>query len=68
MGIMTQPRKVGMTPTAFKRLLKEAGVNHSEAARLLGVDRRTVIRWLRGEVTISPGNALLVTATIKPAK
>jgi DNA-binding transcriptional regulator YiaG len=68
MDIMAQPKKPGMTPTAFRTLLKSAGLNHSTAAAALGVNRRTVIRWAKGEVAISAPNALYIKSVLAPKK
>jgi hypothetical protein len=39
-----------MTPTDLRSVLGRLGVSHSGAARLLGVDYRTMRRWLSGEL------------------
>lgn len=67
------PRKRAMTPEEFKTIISEAGLNQTTAAAKLGVDRRTVIRWLRpagsaDSTTISERNALFIRSKIKPPK
>jgi hypothetical protein len=37
----------------LRKMLETAGINQSEAARLLDVDVRTVQRWVAGDVPIS---------------
>lgn len=57
-----------MTPTEFQELLTAAGLNQSSAARALEVDRRTVIRWLKGETPITKRQKLLIKSVIRPKK
>lgn len=67
MCVMSPARQAGMSATEFKKLLKNAGLKHAEAARLLGVHRSTVMRWADGTAPITEANSLLVRAKI-PAK
>lgn len=62
------PRKSAMSASAFAKLFKSGGHNHSTASRLLGVSRRTVIRWLEGTTPISEANRLLILDRMKTAK
>lgn len=61
----TKPREAAMKPADFTALLERTGIGQSEAARLLGVGRTTVIRWLKGDTPISEANALLIRKRIK---
>ena len=51
---MTPPRAI--SPKQLKTILKKLGISQMELSRRLGVDGRTVRRWLSGEATI-PGPA-----------
>lgn len=55
-----KPRPAAMSAKTFAKLLKDAGLGQSEAARVLGVHRHTVIRWLDGTTPIAEPNALLI--------
>lgn len=61
-----------MLPKELQDLMDAAGLNQTTAAVKLGVNRRTVIRWLKkpkdGGVPISAANALLIRDRIKPTK
>lgn len=61
----SKKRPAAMTPKAFKKILADAGLNQSEAARILGVNFGTVSRWLSGYTPISAANALLIRHLIK---
>lgn len=62
-----KPRPAAMSARTFAKLLKGAELGQSAAARLLGVHRHTIIRWLDGTSPISEANALLIRDRI-PAK
>lgn len=64
---MSPPRKraEAMSSTTFAKILRDAGLGQTAAARLLGVHRHTVIRWLDGTTPISDANALLIRNRIK---
>lgn len=40
-----------ITPEQFQRLLAELGLTQSSAAEFLGVDERTMRRWIAGDYT-----------------
>lgn len=54
-----------MTPEAFAKLLAKAKLGQTAAARALGVNRHTIIRWLKGTTPIAEANALLIKARLK---
>lgn len=58
-------RPAAMTPAEFRERLERAGIGQSEAARILGVGRSTVIRWLKDKTPIVAANALLIKKRIK---
>jgi plasmid maintenance system antidote protein VapI len=60
------PRKAVMSPEAFRSLLKKVDVNHTQAAKRLGVGRATVLRWLNGTTPISRANARLIRDEFGP--
>lgn len=67
----TMPHKKkpsAMTAEEFRTLLGSLGLKQGEAADRLGVDRRTVVRWLSGDTPISPANALLIRVTFGKRK
>ncbi len=49
-----------MTPAALRAQLGRLGLTQTAAARLLGVDPRTMRRWIAGERDISPPAAFLL--------
>lgn len=49
-----------MTPREFAAVLKAAGLSKVEAAKAIGVDLRTIYRWLTGDTRISVAYAALV--------
>lgn len=51
-----------MTPAAFRTALDRLGLTQSEAARRLGVDPRTVRRWIAGDRKI-PGPVAVLLRT-----
>ena len=53
-----------MTPAAFNKLLKANGLSRTKAAEVLGVGRRTVIRWGTGETPISRQVAALIRSVL----
>ena len=53
-----------MTPAAFNKILKANGLSRTKAAEVLGVGRRTIIRWGTGETPISRQNALLIKSIL----
>ena len=58
-----------MKPDELRRLMEAAGVTKKTAlARLLGVHRATVYRWLGGTTPIDAANAMLIRSKLKPAK
>lgn len=63
-----RPAGAGMTAADLDTLIRAAGLNQTTAAAALGVSRRTVIRWLRGDTPISAPNALYIRTVIKPRK
>lgn len=52
-------------PAKIKKLRTGKGLTHSELARKLGVDRRTVMRWENGKCCPSPSNILLMAKVFK---
>lgn len=62
------PRKSAMKPDDFRDLIAAAELNQSSAADRLGVNRRTVIRWLTGHTPINAAAAALIRSRIKPKK
>ena len=67
METMSPPkaRPAAMTPEAFAKLLAKAKLGQTAAARALGVNRHTIIRWLKGTTPIAEANALLIKARLK---
>lgn len=59
-----KPRPAAMTPAAFNKLLKANGLSRTKAAEVLGVGRRTVIRWGTGETPISRQVAALIRSVL----
>ena len=59
-----KPRLAAMTPAAFNKILKANGLSRTKAAEVLGVGRRTIIRWGTGETPISRQNALLIKSIL----
>lgn len=49
-----------MTPTALRATLAALGLTQAEAAHMLGVDERTIRRWLAGERKIPEPAARLL--------
>lgn len=64
----TKSRPAAMTKEDFAAVLESLGLGATAAGRLLGVNRRTVIRWLNGTTPISEPNALLVRHRTKNRK
>ena len=58
------PRKAAMKPDELQRLLDKNDLNQSTGAERLGVNRRTVIRWLQGTTPIRPASAALIRNTL----
>ena len=65
---MSPARKTGMTLAEFDKLVKASKLSRTELAELLGVDRRTVIRWAMGDTPISVRNAVFIRAALKNHK
>ncbi len=59
------PRQAAMTAGQFKAMLAERGLSYAAAAKKIGVNRRTVIRWAMGDSGISPGQKLLIKSKLK---
>ena len=53
-----------MTPTQFRAALDRLGLTQVGAARLLGVDARTVRRWALGERPVHPTVVVLLRAML----
>lgn len=56
-----------MTPAELKRLIKGAGyakATKSEVARVLGVARSHLYRWLNDETVIDEASALLIRSRL----
>ena len=69
MGAMSPPaRKPGMTLAEFDTLVKASKLSRSELAEVLGVDRRTVIRWAMGDTPISIRTAVFIRSVLKNYK
>ena len=67
MSLMAKKKPAAvMTAADLETLIRSAGLNQTTAAAALGVNRRTVIRWLRGDTPISAPNALYIRSLIKP--
>ena len=49
-----------MDGTSFEVCIQEIGVSIPDLARRLDVDRRTIMRWISGEVPIPGAVALLI--------
>lgn len=66
------PRADAMPADEFNRVLEELGLSQNAAARLLGVNGRSVRRWAAGEAKVLPpaGRFLryLARAKISPIK
>jgi transcriptional regulator with XRE-family HTH domain len=60
----TMPPKSEMTGEDFRALLKRHDLIQSQAAEKLGVSRRTVIRWCKGEHPIDEATRLLILKRI----
>lgn len=59
------PRKSAMTPDQLRARIDASGLSVSAFARLLGVDRGTVHRWLSGMHAIDSGSAALIREKLK---
>jgi transcriptional regulator with XRE-family HTH domain len=59
-------RKPAMTAKAFEKLVERTGLTQLAVAEKLGVNRRTVARWLSGETPISKRNAHYIKSVLKP--
>lgn len=46
------PRLAVMPPADFEASLQRLGLNHSSAARWMGADRRSIVRWATGVIPI----------------
>ena len=57
-----------MTPDDFRALLNAAGLSQGDAAKLLGVQRRTINRWATGATNIDARNAHYIRSLIKPKR
>jgi transcriptional regulator with XRE-family HTH domain len=55
-----------MTAKAFEKLVERTGLTQLAVAEKLGVNRRTVARWLSGETPISKRNAHYIKSVLKP--
>lgn len=54
-----------MTALAFRRALKKLDLRPTDAARLFGVERSTVGRWMKGERKIPRTAEFLVRGYVK---
>ena len=53
-----------MTPAEFREALATLGISHNKAARILGVDTRSIRRYLTGERGISEPTAILLRLAV----
>jgi transcriptional regulator with XRE-family HTH domain len=44
----------GMTAAQFRAALEALDLSHARAGKVLGADRRTVLRWATGERAVPP--------------
>lgn len=58
-------RKPAMTAKDFGLLVGRTGLTQIAVAEKLGVNRRTVARWLSGETPISRRNAVFIRTVLK---
>ena len=56
----------GMTANEFRAIRRVAGVTMVEAARLLGVTERTILRWEHGATRIDPLKAEAIRLELRP--
>ena len=56
-------RKAAMTSEELRRIIAKTGLTQEEFAGKLEVNRRTIIRWLNGDIPISRANAILIKTT-----
>jgi len=54
-----------MTPTELREAIATLGTNQSALARSIGVDPRTVRKWLAGENPIRTSAAILIRVMAK---
>lgn len=57
-----------MTPAKLRTMIAAAGLSQVKAAKLLGVARQTVTRWLSGHTPIDRANARLINEVLTPKK
>lgn len=62
---MAPERPKAMTAEELRKLLTEKNVSQTALADAIGVNRRTVVRWLAGDTPISKRNALLIKTVLK---
>jgi DNA-binding transcriptional regulator YiaG len=53
-----------MTPTQYKRIIKELGMSQAGSGRFLGFSERTARRFISGQAIIPPAAALLLRAMV----
>jgi DNA-binding transcriptional regulator YiaG len=53
-----------MTPTQYKRIIRELGMSQAGSGRFLGFSERTARRFISGDATIPPAAALLLRAMV----
>lgn len=63
-----KPRKSGMERQELRALLDANDLTLDAAAKLLGVAKSTVHRWLKGPTPIAESSAFLIRARIKKPK
>lgn len=61
-----KPRPAAMEPKKLRAIIEAAGLSQRKAAKLLGVARQTVTRWLSGHTPISRANTRLINEVLKP--
>ncbi len=54
------PRPAFMSKEALQELLDKHDLNQTDAAKRIGVNRRTLIRWLQGTTPIGAAAAALI--------
>lgn len=63
-----KPRKKAMEPRELRELLDANELTLEAAAKLLGVAKSTIHRWLKGPTPIAESSALLIRAHIQKPK